>query len=168
MTLHQCHNKSFSILKTCCWDSFVNFLKREREKIYIRLSILHESPVYMSGGKSVLFKDVIGKERMTTNMFFSWSNFGFFTLTWWWPLRVGTKHSAIKNRAIWLCEDTAMGSRPWVACMLPRPSLGVVKMSSPLWHLSVNTCSPKYLTPFHMGSIGAITKCLSPEVRPRI
>lgn len=27
-------------------------------------------PVCMSGGKSVLFKNIIGKERMTTNIFF--------------------------------------------------------------------------------------------------
>lgn len=27
-------------------------------------------PVCMSGGKSVLFKDIIGKERMATNTFF--------------------------------------------------------------------------------------------------
>lgn len=53
----------------------------------------------MSGGKSVLFKDITGKERMTTNM--------FFLLEQLWPLHIDTMMSTLgghKNILLWRSE----------------------------------------------------------------
>lgn len=132
MTLHQCHNKSFFILQTYCWDSFVNFLKREREKKVEGYPDCMNQPVCMSGGKTVFFKDIIGKERMTTNMFFLVEQFWLLHIDMMMTTMGGQKNILLLRTGLSGCLKTlpSMGSGLWVACMLPRPSLGVVKNAS--------------------------------------
>lgn len=54
-------------------------------------------PVCMSGGKSVWFKNIIGKGRMTTNM--------FFLLEQFWLLHIDTMTTTMgghKNLLLWM------------------------------------------------------------------
>lgn len=104
-------------------------------------------PVCMSGGKNVFFKDIIGKERMTTNMFFLMEQF--------WLLHIDTMlttmggHINILLLRTGLNEDTFMGSGLWVAGMPPRPSPGVVKN---VITIMTSVCQVyKYLAPLNMG-----------------